>query len=209
MPTVLEKLDPRYTVSLVGFDDRGAGAALHAVTASSFKVSGVHRDTADFTVLKIWDRDNFYEHPRIKYLPDDDFSGVVLEFDAHYDAGLIPFDSAKSSTIAWDALSVIESDGTPREIPLFANAAYVSGTYDQASVTFTVATPGAVVFDRVVLWFGNIAFDYLATGGETASDVALALEGQINAYAWSPFQSPSDRGVHQQGIRCSPLGGFP
>lgn len=183
-------------MALVGFDDRGAAAALHAVTADSFKVSGVHRDTADFTVLKIWDADDFYSHPRLKRLPSFDFSGMVLEFDVHYDTGLIPFDSAKSSTIDWDVLSLKLLDESmvpplePTVIPLFENAVYSSGTYNKASVTFTVSTPGTVMYNRISLWFNNIGFDYWAgishAAGLSASDVATILANAINTYSWSP-----------------------
>ena len=37
-----------------------------------------------------------------------------------------------------------------------------------------------MVYDRVTLWFENIAYDYLATGGETAAQVATALAALIN-----------------------------
>jgi hypothetical protein len=55
------KLQPNRTIQLRGFDDLGASAALHSATSSSFKVSGVFRDPADFAVL-IYDADNFCEH---------------------------------------------------------------------------------------------------------------------------------------------------
>ena len=81
-----------------GFDDLGASAAIHAATANSFKVSGVFRDPADFAVLVLYDADNFYEHPRLKYLPDTNFDGLTLAFDVYY-TGLMPLDSPKFATI--------------------------------------------------------------------------------------------------------------
>jgi hypothetical protein len=66
---------------LRSFDRRGAAAALHHASASGFTVSGVFRDVADFAVLILWDADNSFEHPSMRYLPDFAFDGVVLDFD--------------------------------------------------------------------------------------------------------------------------------
>ena len=74
------------------------------------------RDAADFAVLILYDADNFYEHPRLKYLPDTDFSGLTLTFDVHY-TGLMPLDSPKYPTIDWPYLDVIRPDGDDRQDP--------------------------------------------------------------------------------------------
>ncbi len=75
------KLQPHRTMHLQGFDAYGAGAALWGASDTGFTVSGVFRDAADFAVLVLWDRDDFYGHPRWSYLPDGDFTGLVLDFD--------------------------------------------------------------------------------------------------------------------------------
>ncbi|HEU0142973.1 MAG TPA: hypothetical protein VFQ79_24850, partial [Bryobacteraceae bacterium] len=100
MPERIYKLQPDRTLALRGFDDLGAAAALHSATSNSFKVSGIFRDAADFAVLILYDADNFYEHPRIKYLPDFEFDGLTLEFDVRY-TGLTPPDSTKYPTLDW------------------------------------------------------------------------------------------------------------
>lgn len=100
MPTKLQKLNPLHTVSLRGFDGRGAAAALYAASHSGFTVSGVFRDAADFAVLVLYDADNFFEHPRMKYLPDFDLGGMVLTFEVAY-RNLQPLDSPKFPTIDW------------------------------------------------------------------------------------------------------------
>lgn len=183
MPTALSKLDPRYTLNLRGFDDRGAGAALHSVTADSFKVTGVFRDPADFCVLMLWDADNFYEHPRLKYLPDMDFSGVALGFEVEYD-GLKPFDSIWFPTIDWPFLDVIDGDGGVHQIPLRDHATVTAGTKGLSYTDITIQASSVAAFDRVTLWWRNYAFDYIAAGGESASDVAFALAGQINGASY-------------------------
>ena len=132
------KLQPNRTMALRGFDDLGAAAALHSATSNAFKVSGVFRDPADFAVLILYDADNFYEHPRLKYLPDFRFDGLTLSFDIRY-TGLMPLDSPKFATIDWPYLDYILADGTTGREPLFAHATQNGGSYEKATASFTIA----------------------------------------------------------------------
>lgn len=191
-PSTLAKLDPRCTVNLRGFDRRGAAAALHGVTASGFTVSGVFRDMADFCVLKIWDADNFFEHYTLRYLPDCDFTGVVLTFDLHYD-GLQPVDSPKFNWIDWATLDCVRADGSIAMVRLWDHATLQAGSFTAATATITVVDNGLQAFDRVTLWLNNIAFDYIVPNpatGVTAATVAAALAAQINTANW-PALSPT------------------
>ena len=154
------KLQPNRTLQLRGFDDLGAAAALHSATADGFTVSGIFRDPADFCVLMLHDADNFYEHPSIRYLPDTNFSGLTLTFDAHY-SGLHTLDSPRYATIDWPYLDVIRDNGTTARIPLFAHAQKVGGTYTPATGSFTVVDNGLKEYDRLTLWYLNYAFDYI------------------------------------------------
>jgi hypothetical protein len=156
----IEKLQPDRTIALRGFSDLGAAAAVHSASPTGFTVSGVFRDPADFAVLMLYDADNFYEHPSIRYLPDMNFDGLTLSFDVHY-TGLFPLDSPKYPTIDWPYLDVIAGDGTPSRIPLFAHAVQSGGTYTAASAQFTVEDNGLKEFDRLTLWYLNYAFDYI------------------------------------------------
>ncbi len=176
-------------MQLRGFDGLGASAALHEATPSSFKVSGVFRDAADFAVLILYDADNFYEHPRIKYLPDTDFDGLTLTFDVHY-TGLMPLDSPKYPTIDWPYLDVIRPDGTTAKIPLFEHARLVGGTYSKAEASFVIEDNGLEAYDRITLWYLNFAFDYIVPATwplPTAAQIAAALEAQINGVNWEAF----------------------
>ncbi|HLW77794.1 MAG TPA: hypothetical protein VKS01_12430, partial [Bryobacteraceae bacterium] len=179
MPTQLLKLDPRYTVQLRGFDDFGAAAAITKATQAGFTVVGVFRDAADFAVLVLWDADDFFGHPRLKYLPSFSLVGMVLEFDLTY-SGLQAIDSGRFPTIDWPYLDVVRADGSTAQISLFAHAAQNGGSYAAAANTFTVSASPAVAFDRVTLWYENNAFDFIAAGGETAVEVAANLATQIN-----------------------------
>lgn len=159
----LKKLQPNRTIHLQGFNDFGAAAALHSASEAGFKVCGVFRDAADFCVLVLWDRDDFFGHPRFSYLPDADFSGIVLTFDLHYE-NLQPIDSPKFATIDWPYLNCLKTDGSLGQIRLFDHATQVAGDYTAASGTFTLTDAGMQAFDRVALWYQNLAFDYIVPG---------------------------------------------
>lgn len=161
------KLQPNRTMQLRGFDSFGAAAAMHQATATSFQVSGVFRDAADFAVLVLYDADNFYEHSRLKYLPDFDFDGLTLQFDVHYE-GLRPLHSPRYATIDWPYLDVIKADNTTARIRLSDYATLQSGTHSKASADFTIEDHGLKEFDRVTLWYLNFAFDYLVPKVECA-----------------------------------------
>lgn len=183
MPEKIYKLQPNRTMHLRGFDDRGAAAAIHDATENSFRVSGVFRDAADFAVLMLYDADDFFGHPRLKYLPDFDFAGMRLEFDVHY-AGLQCLDSDKYPWIDWPYLDVVRPDGTTERVRLFDHAEQVGGAYTAAIGTLWVTAANVEAGDRVRLWFLNYAFEYWASGGESADQVARELARMINAQDW-------------------------
>ncbi|MDQ6678167.1 MAG: hypothetical protein M3Z09_12820 [Acidobacteriota bacterium] len=172
MPEKIYKLQPNRTIALRGFDALGASAALHTATADAFTVSGTFRDAADFAVLMLWDADNFYEHPRLKYLPDFNFDGAVLTFDVEYSPGLQPLDSPKSNWIDWATLDYITADaaGTSGKVRLWDNCLLKSGSFTAASGTFHLATndSGIQAYDRLTVFFENLAYDYIAAP-QTAS----------------------------------------
>lgn len=184
MSSQISKFQPDRSMYLQGFDAFGAAAAMHSTSAAGFTVSGVFRDAADFAVLILWDADCYFEHPSFKYLPDFSLAGMVLSFDLTY-RNLQPIDSQKFPTIDWPYLDVARADGSAAQVPLFQNATLAGGSFAAASGTFTVLTPGAAAFDRLTLWYQNIAFDFLAGGGETAAQVATAIAGLINGTAWT------------------------
>jgi hypothetical protein len=178
------KLQPTRTIHLQGFSDFGAAAALHSATETGFKVSGVFRDAANFAVLVLWERDDFFGHPRFAYLPDGDFSGITLSFDLHYE-NLQPIDSPKFATIDWPYLNCRKTDGSLVQLRLFDRATQVGGSYTKAEGTFTLnGTPYG--YDRVTLWYQNIAFDKIVSwpDPETAEEICQELAAQINGFDW-------------------------
>ncbi len=153
------KLQPNRTLQLRGFDAFGAAAALHSATPDSFKVSGVFRDAADFAVLILYDADNFYEHPSLKYLPDFDFSSLTLDFDVHYE-NLRPLDSPRFATIDWPYLDVIREDNSTERIRLSDHATLLSGAHTKATAAFTIADNQLKQYDKLTIWYLNFAFEY-------------------------------------------------
>ena len=111
MPDTLQKLD-YLTMHLRGFDRRGAAAALHSASATGFTLSGVWKESADFAVLVLYDADDPFGHPRWRYLPDFDFSGLTLKFDVLC-TNLFPLDSPFFVGFTQADLSqVIQQDGS-------------------------------------------------------------------------------------------------
>ena len=195
----IRKLQPDRTIQLRGFDDLGASAALHSATRASFKVSGVFRDPADFAVLILYDADNFYEHPRLKYLPDTDFSGLTLTFDVHY-SGLMPLDSPKYPTIDWPYLDVIRPDGTTAKIPLFAHAEQVGRNVHlrRSQLRHRGQRASALRPHHALVPEFRLRLHRAerARSLPTAAEVAAALAAQINSVDWEAFGTliPLQRG---------------
>lgn len=179
MPETIFKLQPDRTVHLRGFDTFAAAATLHSASATGFTASGTFRDPADFAVAVLYDADNFFEHPSLKYLPDFDFDGLTLSFNLHYSPGLQPIDSPKYNWIDWATLDCLRADNTPVKVSLWDNATLVSGSFNAASATVTVTTSGSGIqaFDRTTLWFQNLAFDYIAPNGSATAEFAFFAAG--------------------------------
>jgi hypothetical protein len=169
LPERIYKLQPDRTLSLRGFNSFAAAASIHNASPTGFEVSGIFRDPADFAVAVLYDADNFWEHPLIKYLPDFNFAGLTLDFSLLYTDSVQPIDSPKYNWIDWATLDVIRLDGTTANVPLWDNAVLAGSTFPAASATLTVVANTLQPFDRVTLWYENLAFDYTAPGGLTGT----------------------------------------
>lgn len=171
LPQRINKLQPDRTVSLRGFDSFAAAATIHSATPEGFTVSGTFRDPADFAVAVLYDADNFYEHPSIRYLPDFNFAGLTLQFTLNFSAGLQPIDSPKYNWIDWATLDCIRADGSTAQVRLWDNATLAGDLFPAASATFRVAegSGGVKAYDQVSLWYQNLAFDYAVPGGRGGS----------------------------------------
>src|SRR5664279_1454507 len=136
MPEAVYKLEPHLTMSLQGFDDYGAAAALWGASDTGFTVSGVFRDQGDFAVLVLFQKDDPFGHPRISYLPDGNFTGLTLAFDIQWQ-GIQAFESKKSPWTDWAYLDCVLSNGS-RVQKLLSQIATAPGGRTGASGTFTL-----------------------------------------------------------------------
>lgn len=163
MPERIYKLQPDRTVYLQGFDQLGASAAVYDATPGGFKVKGHFQDAADFAVVVLYDADNFFDHPRIKYLPDFDFEGITLRFDVSYQ-NLMPLNCRKYPTIDWPYLDVQPPAGDPVRIRLADHAEVVATPDEPAQAEFHILGDQLEGYDRLTLWYLNMAFDYVVPG---------------------------------------------
>lgn len=155
----IKKLQPHRTMHLQGFDAFGASAALWGASDSGFTVSGVFRDQADFAVLVLFERDDPFGHPRVRYLPEGGLFDIVLEFDITF-TGIQAFESKKSAFTDWPYITCRLPDGTLRQRAL-RDLATGPGGREGASGVFELNAGPITPFDRVTLWYQNLAFDYI------------------------------------------------
>src|SRR3954452_20473881 len=78
MPEQLFKLSPHRDLQSY-FNQPSAIAALSGATESTFTLSGCWRQQFDWAVIE-WNRDNTFEHPAFRNLPDGDLSGLQLSY---------------------------------------------------------------------------------------------------------------------------------
>lgn len=221
MPERIYKLQPDRTLHLRGFDSFAAAASIHSASPAGFTISGTFRDPADFAVAVLYDADNFYEHPSIKYLPDFDFTGLTLNFNLRCTDGLQPIDSPKFNWIDWATLDCIRADGTTAQVRLWDNAMLAPGsTFPAASATCNVVTSGGGIeaFDRLTLWFQNLAFDYIVPDGKSSAELQFFAKGtgtrhfiSVNGRTYSHTEAShtGESSADQAGALMAAMGGDP
>lgn len=179
------KFDPRYSISLRGFDRRGCTALLSEATQTSVKLTGYFSDAADFIVLMIYNADDLFGHPYVnQLLPAYDLSGLVLDFDLECIGTMNPI-SSKFQSIPWGSWSYALTNGTRGTFPMLCT--FTGDVFATATITVT-SSLSPVAFDRVMIIFGGTVFDYVLSGGETLTDVADNLVAQINGSV-APFSA--------------------
>src|SRR5579871_2397015 len=136
----LQKLTPNQDLQCY-FYQPSAVAALSATSPDGFTISGCWREQFDWAVVE-WNRDNVFEHPVFRNLPDGDLSGLQLSYQETR-SNCIPLDSNLYATVDWPYLRVWADpgDGTGEHvywIPLKDHATPAAGSYGTASATFTL-----------------------------------------------------------------------
>jgi hypothetical protein len=138
--STLQKLTPDRDLQCFFFHP-SAIAAISASSGSGFTVSGSWREQFDWAVIE-WNRDNVYEHPALRNLPDGDFSGLTLSYQETR-TNCIAMDSDLFRINSWPFLRVWAPDGAGVEqvyqVPLAPLSTPVTGSYSSAFADFTLS----------------------------------------------------------------------
>ncbi|MBI1356531.1 MAG: hypothetical protein GC160_19490 [Acidobacteria bacterium] len=181
MSETLAKLRPDRDLQCY-FYRPSAIAALSETSAGGFTVSGTWRQQFDWAVIE-WNRDNVFEHPSLRPLPDGDLSGLTLSY-RETRVECIPMDSGLYPTVDWPYLRIWADDENGVEqiyrVRLADHATAVQGSYTPASATFSLGgsfTAG----DSVELAWRNEHYNHTVQSGETVGQVLEDLASTINA----------------------------
>ncbi len=179
MPEQIYKLSPHRDLQCY-FLTPSAVAAMSQASEAGFTVSGKWRQQFDWTVVE-WSRDNVFEHPVLRYLPDGDLSGLVLTYDEER-SGCIPIESNLYAVVAWDQLRLWVPNGDGTETVYYVNvkdhATPIAGSYIPASATMTLnASPAAG--KRAGLAFLEEHHYYTVQDGDQLADVAAGIASDI------------------------------
>ncbi|MBS1859626.1 MAG: hypothetical protein JST11_29920 [Acidobacteria bacterium] len=164
------------------FERPSAAAALSGASASGFTISGCWRQQFDWAVVE-WNRDNVFEHPLLRNLPDGNLSGITLSYEEAR-TNCVALDSTLYPTVDWPYLRIwTETSGAdPYRVRLKDYATPVEGGYGAATIEFELqGTPSAG--DIIELAWSDQHFNYQLKGTDTLATAAGALAGIIAGFA--------------------------
>lgn len=187
-------------------------AAISGASDSGFTVSGKWRQQFDWAVVE-WNRDNTFEHPALRNLPDGDLSGLILTYQEQRE-NCIPIESNLVPIVDWNNLRIWATDETGTEnlyhVPLWPNcAAPVEGSYTAASSTMTlIASPGTGA--RVGLALLESHFYYTVAAGDSLASIAQGVAANLNSLSadfTASSSGPSVTVTWKSGPNWAPLRG--
>jgi hypothetical protein len=179
MPDMYTKLCPDRDLQCY-FERPSAIAALSETHSSGFVVSGTWRQQFDWAVLE-WNRDNVFEHPLFRNLPDGDLSGIVLSYEEER-TNCVAMDSDLYPTVDWPFLRMwTRENGADAfyRVRLKDYATPVAGSYVPASVELELQgsiTPG----DYVGVSFQTQHYTYQVIDGDTLETVVQQIVDSVN-----------------------------
>lgn len=182
MSETLQKLQPDRDLQCYFFEP-SAVAALSATSATGYTVSGTWRQQFDWAVIE-WNRDNVFEHPAFRYLPDGDLSGLTLSY-RETRTNCIPLDSDLFPTVDWPFLRIWATESGVEQVyqvPLTSYKTAIAGSYTAATVEFTL-TGTVTAGDYVGLAFLSEHYPYLMNGGDTLETAIDNIFLGINAFS--------------------------
>jgi len=178
----LQKLRPDRDLQCYFFRP-SAAATLSQTSATGFTVSGTWRQQFDWAVIE-WNRDDVFQHPALRPLPDGDLSGLTLSYDETR-SNCIPIDSNLFATVDWPILRLWADDGTGEKvyrIPLLNCATAVEGQYQPASAQITLA--GAITpADYVGFSFLEEHYTYQLRQDDTLVYALQQLVAAVQAFS--------------------------
>jgi hypothetical protein len=185
MPEQIQKLTPHRDLQCFYYEP-SAIAALSSTSANGFTLSGTWRQQFDWTVIE-WNRDNVYEHPAFRYLPDGDLSGLVLSY-LETRTNCIPLDSDLYATVAWNSLRIWGPDNTIYYVPMANLATPVAGSYQNAYADFTLEGSGTPAAGTSVgIAYLDTHYTYTFNGAQEISDALTQIAAWINLRP-NPYQ---------------------
>ena len=185
MADQIQKLTPDRDLQCFYYEP-SAIAALSSTSSTGFTVSGTWRQQFDWAVIE-WNRDNVYEHPAFRYLPDGDLSGLVLTY-RETRTNCIPLDSDLYATVAWPSLRVWGPGDIIYYVRLTDHATPVAGSYQNAYADFTLSGSGTpAAGTHVGLAYLETHYTYRFDGTKEISDALTQLALWINLYP-NPYQ---------------------
>jgi hypothetical protein len=182
MPDILTKLQPDRDLQCYFFNP-SAIAAMSEATPMSFKVTGSWRQQFDWAVIE-WNRDNVFEHPAFRNLPDGDLSGITLTYDERR-TNCIPLDSDLFATVDWPSLRIWASTGGVEQLyKVHLNdddhKTAIEGSYQSATADFVLG--GTITQDDYIglAWTGE-HYTHQAYFDDTIESVINQLVLAVNA----------------------------
>ena len=181
MSETIEKLRPDRDLQCYFFRP-SAIAALSQTSPTGFHVSGAWRQQFDWAVIE-WNRDNVFEHPLLRPLPDGDLSGLTLSYRESR-TNCIPLDSKLFPTVDWPFLRVWADDAQGNEqiyrVRLSDHKTATGGAYAAASATFTLTGPISNG-DLLELSWLDEHYNYTVQSGDDIDTALTNLAATIQA----------------------------
>jgi hypothetical protein len=195
MTEILEKLRPDRDLqcyfrepSRPGEAAAAAVAALSETSPTGFAISGSWRQQFDWAVLE-WNRDNVFEHPAFRNLPDGDLSGLDLTYDEtrtnciSIDSDRTHFSGVDSGLFAreWAYLRIwLEGSSEPTLVRLADYATAIEGEPQPAFAELEL--DGSVTAgDYIGLAWLTEQYYYEVTASDTIETAVAQLANSINS----------------------------
>jgi hypothetical protein len=196
VPETLDKLRPDRDLQCY-FERPSAIAALSAASPTGLTVSGTWRQQFDWAVVE-WNRDNVFEHPLFRNLPDGNLSGLTLSYEETR-TNCLAMDSSVYGALPWKVLRVWtpDSGAEPFTVDLFSHATPVAGSYQQAWCEFQLT--GTVTRDDYIgLAFAGEHYTHQCYFDDTPTKVIEQLGLAINANSAYLQATWNDDRIHLQ-----------